>query len=550
MNDYFNLYGNGENSEEKLRELEKKGEEYLSQQECDRIEIEGEIPLHQPETKPQGEVINQSVFEEIAQSRAAKEQPSPAAPQQIQPEPSADEQQEVDDEPILPEMPVSPAAPKASAQITADEIRSNQFSAKDIKPEPEELEPELDDEPEEETERVEPMTRKEKKAKKKAIKKARRRKNRKRNIIWICVILLVSVAVAWFTIEVGRDLMGLSVNNKRTQHSFTIPEGASASDIIDTLEENDIIDFPLVFRLYSKLKHADGTFKFGTYSMYDTYNYDTIISMLQSEGAQRETVKVTIPECATVDQIEQLMVDNSICTKDQFEEVMNSDKFDQDFPFLVSIPDVVYKRMEGYLYPDTYEFFCANENYTLEDYGKSNAQAAIEKMLQGFQDHLPENYEEKVKALSKYGIRSLHDVLSLASIVDMECNGHYEQMKSVAAVFMNRLTWKNEPHFLGSTPTYYYPDNRYNTNAGPMTEVLKDGSKKSYKAGYEGLPPGAQCTVVKQAIEAVLNPDSKYLGKGYYFFVTDTDENYYYNQTLTQHNNTIAELEAKGKWDA
>ena len=565
MKDYFNLYGDGQ--EGKLRDLIKKGEESFTEDENEKAEQENkelkdDIPLYFSEVEQPDIVINQEAF---------------------------DEKEKEEEKPVV-EKPTEPAQ-----YITVDEIKNGTFKSDTQKPEPVEII--ADTQPKQETEREEitqepikeqtpeeqenlfsiPQEREHaaeeptdefddgedvfddsdvdmkvvKKAQKKAMKKASKKKKKIKNLIWILCVLIISVALALFAIKIGRDVLGITTDSEeRKAHSFSIEQGSSSDAIIDVLKENNIVEFPMVFKLYCKLKHADGTFKFGRYTMYETYNYDTVISMLQSDGAQRATVEITIPECATVDTIGDILVQNNVCTTEQFESVLKSDTFDADFPFLRNIPNTVYQRFEGYLYPNTYEVFCADETYNIEDYGTSNAELAVEKMLQSFADNLPENYEQKIKSLQKYGIDSLNDVLALASIVDLECNGEYDQMSSVAAVFMNRLVWTSEPHYLGSTPTYYYPDNRYNTNAGPMSVKDDNGNVKNYKAGYEGLPPGAQCSPVKEAIDAVLNPNKEYLGKGYYFFVTDTDKNYYYNQTLAQHNNTIDELIDKGKWDA
>ena len=555
MKDYFNLYGDGQES--KLRDLIKKGEENYTEDEKQKVEQENkelkdEIPLSFSELEQPDIEINQEAFDEKQEEEVQVKKPIQPAQFITVDEIKQDTfKSEVEKpQPVMvntqPE-PVDEPQPEPKSEEPKAEEKEDDF----LFPLPQEREPIIEEETEEVFDDSNVNMKVVKKAQKKAMKKAAKKKKRIKNLIWFLCVVIISVVLALFAIKVGRDVLGITTNEEqRKSHSFSIEQGSSSDKIIETLEENNIIEFPMVFKLYCKLKHADGTFKFGRYTMYETYNYDTVISMLQSDGAQRETVTITIPECATLDDISAILVKNNVCTAEQFESVITSDVFDADFPFLRNIPDTVYRRYEGYLYPNTYEVFCVNETYSVEEYGKSNAQLAVEKMLQSFSDNLPDDYEQKIKSLQKYGINSLNDVLSIASIVDLECNGEYDQMSSVAAIFMNRLVWDSEPHFLGSTPTYYYPDNRYNTNAGPMTVVDDNGNSQTYKAGFEGLPPGAQCAPVKQAIDAVLNPNKDYLAKGYYFFVTDTDKNYYYNQTLAQHNNTIDELINKGKWDA
>lgn len=68
------------------------------------------------------------------------------------------------------------------------------------------------------------------------------------------------------------------------------------------------------------------------------------------------------------------------------------------------------------------------------------------------------------------------------------------------------------------------------------------------KKGYEGLPPGPQCSMTIEAVKAVLYPDEKALADKYYYFVTDVNHKFYYNRTLKQHENTIASLKRQGLW--
>ena len=299
----------------------------------------------------------------------------------------------------------------------------------------------------------------------------------------------------------------------------------------------------MLFRVYLKLKGRDGTLRHGAYqlNMSAVDGYDGIINILQ-KGNEKKTVTVRIPEAATCQTIGRLLEEKGVCKYDDFRKAMKSNDYSYDF--VKAIPtDKVYFRLEGYLYPDTYDFFtCESES---ESERVENAKLAIDRMLANFQAHLNKipDLKTKIAALKKYGINSLHDALSLASIVQLECNGFNDQMSNVAAVFLGRLVW-SEPKYLGSTPTFYYPDNRYNTNNYEMTDA--DGNV--YKAGYEGLPPGPQSCVTLDALKGVLDPNTEYLGK-YYYFVTDVGHNFYYNETYLQHKNTINRLIREGKWE-
>ncbi len=355
-----------------------------------------------------------------------------------------------------------------------------------------------------------------------------------KTVIWIAAILIISVVLAGAILAGFTELFGIGKDNTCV---VVVKQGMSTAQIADLLEEKDAINYPLMFRVYLKLKGQDGTLRHGAYQFNASLGYDGIVEILQ-KGNEKESVTVRIPEGATVQSICKILEESNVCTAEQFKAAMKK-KQAYDYDFVKAIPtDKVYYRLEGYLYPDTYSFFTGMT--------QENAEFAIDRMLQNFDTKLKEqcpDYNDKIKELSEYGIYNLNDAMSLASIVQLECNGFVDEMSNVSAVFLGRLVW-SEPHYLGSTPTFYYPDNRYNTNNYKLYDP--EGNLIS-EAGYEGLPPGAQCSITIDALEAVLEPNEEYIGK-YYYFVTDSNSKFYYNKTYKQHKNTINELVNKGLW--
>ena len=355
--------------------------------------------------------------------------------------------------------------------------------------------------------------------------------------LWVLVILIVAGSFAAFTLSGVCDFFGIS--RGRTISDFTIPEDGNwgTAKIAEELYEEGIINHPTLFRIYSKIKGNDGSYQWGNYELNSEMDYGTIMYNLK-QGNHAVTVQVRIPEGANVDKIISLLEENGVCTRDQFITAM--DEMEYKYSWINQIPEnSVRYRFEGYLYPDTYNFYA-------DEPSVNNAKRAIDKMLNGFDSRLPENWKELVKAVGERlgkNDMTLNDCMAIGSILELEASGNYNEMRNVASVFYNRLTW-SEPKFLGSTPTYYYPDNRYNTNAGPMTVTNEDGTKKTYPAGSEGIPPGPQCSLTEASILACLQPSDT----SYTYFVTDKDMNFYYNKSYTAHLNTIAKLRREGKW--
>lgn len=350
----------------------------------------------------------------------------------------------------------------------------------------------------------------------------KKNKKKKRNgiptFIRILIILAISFALAASIIFAVIDFLGLTFKNDKTAE-IDIKSGFSTAQIADELHDKGVIKFPVLFRLYSKLKGADGSYQYGIYEIKDSQSYDGIINTLKTAGESGEVATVTIPEGYSVRKIAELMEKKGICSKDEFISAVKNTEYDYDF--IKDIPtQSVYYRLEGYLYPDTYHFFINSD----EKSGQSCAEKAVRKMLDKMNSVITDEMKESAE---KRGY-SIHEILTMASIVELEASGYPDDMAKVAQVFYNRLRWTDQPAMLGSTPTSDYPDSRYNTNK------------------YEGLPPGPLCSPSITAINAALNPDTSVKEC---YFVTDKNMKFYYTNSLSEHNELIEKLKSEGLWN-
>ena len=139
-----------------------------------------------------------------------------------------------------------------------------------------------------------------------------------------------------------------------------------------------------------------------------------------------------------------------------------------------------------------------------------------------------DNWTPEMRARAKELGYTMHEILTMASIVELEAGGSPGEMANVAAVFYNRLSW-DEPKRLGSSPTaeYKHGGGRYDTNTN------------------EGLPPGPLCAPSLASIRAALWPTENF---PYTYFVTDKNMQFYYNETYDKHNATIRRLKNQGLW--
>lgn len=350
--------------------------------------------------------------------------------------------------------------------------------------------------------------------------KKKKKRNRKGlpTFIRILIILAISFALAAVIILAIIDFLGLTFKNDKTAE-VDIKSGFSTAQIADELHDKGMIKFPVLFRLYSKLKGADGTFQYGFYEIKDSQSYDGIINTLKTAGESGDVATVTIPEGYSVRKIAELMEKKGVCSKNDFISAVKNTEYDYDF--IKDIPtQSVYYRLEGYLYPDTYHFFMNSDGKS----GQSCAEKAVKKMLDKMNSVITDEMKESAE---KKGF-SVHEILTMASIAELEASGYPDDMGKVAQVFYNRLRWTSQPAMLGSTPTSDYPDSRYDTNK------------------YEGLPPGPLCSPSSDAINAALNPDTSVKEC---YFVTDKNMKFYYTNSLDEHNELIERLKSEGLWN-
>jgi len=336
-----------------------------------------------------------------------------------------------------------------------------------------------------------------------------------KSIIWIVCVVAVSVGFA-YTILLGiSDYLGIGPGRGH-EIVVEIKQGSSSSKIAQTLKDEGVIKSELLFRAFSKLKGYDGQFKYGVYLLSDEEGYSSIAGKLINDGAKAETVTVMIPEMSTVDEIIDLLVEAGVSSKT---ELINAiEEMSYSYDFINDIPsEQVYWRLEGYLFPETYSFYSYDDE-------KECAKLAIMTMLGELDSRITDDMEEKA---AKMGY-SLHEVLTLASIIELEAgSADFEDKQKVAEIFYNRLKDWDAP-YLQSNPTRDYPygEGKYNT----------------YET--QGLPIGPLCSPSMESIRAALNPSTSQ--PGYYYFITDKFMNFYYNKTLQAHENKNRELINKG----
>lgn len=296
----------------------------------------------------------------------------------------------------------------------------------------------------------------------------------------------------------------------------TIPEGASIKKVAAILHEKGLIKYERAF-VKRKQKESPGEISHGTFTLNTGM---TTLQMMETMAPEKDVVKVVdhlvVPEGFTIDQIAARCEEQDICSADDFINAVKS-VTRSDFSYLADVPagiDVRY-RLEGYLFPATYEI-----------YDTTTPESLVDWMLDTFDDY----YDEEIKMRADYLGLNSYDVITKASMIEREAK-IADERRVISGVISNRL---EEGMMLQIDPTVLYPLTKgmYDRKEVLYEDLEFESPYNTYL--HEGMPIGPICNPGYDCIEAALYPeDHDYL---YYKLVdedTGTHEFYeYYDDFL------------------
>lgn len=343
-----------------------------------------------------------------------------------------------------------------------------------------------------------------------------------RSAVLAVVILGVSIILALIIITYGRDILG--INNDNTKKIITIPTGADTSEIADILEKEEIITYPSLFKIFAGLSGKDANFTAGDHELRPDMAYDTIFENLASPSlGSKDVVNIAFPEGITLVEAADLLEEQEVCMADEFIDYFNNKSkcglaYEEHLPSFTN--DKFYK-MEGYLFPDTYQF-----------YTNMDVDLVCQKILRNFNDKITERDYARMQEL---GI-SLDETIIIASMIQREA-GSIDQMTRISSVFWNRLNNPEEYPKLQSDPTTGYVEDVIKPHIDSYNKEMFD-SYDTYICN--GLPAGAICNPGYDAIQAALNPAST---EYFYFYSNLNTKETYFSRTLQEHEAWIQKVE-------
>ena len=359
-------------------------------------------------------------------------------------------------------------------------------------------------------------------------------------LLWVVVVIASSVILAGVGWMLANDLCAFTGADQDvevvvpaewfTTTTVTDEDGnteevslCDIGQVADALQDAGLIQYKWLFRLFAWVYDADEKIDQGAYVLNTNMDYMALVRGMRSTGSSAVTVEVSIPEGYNTQQIFQLLSENGVAPVEELEEAAANYEF-VDYAFLDSdlLGDV--RRVEGYLYPDTYQFYV----------GRS-AVAALDSMLSNFNSRVYSN-GELTPLFEEAAARGydFSDIITIASLIEEETDG--TDRDKIASVIYNRLECPGETSgLLQIDAALVYAAGRAITQEDYTT---LDSPYNLYQ--HTGLPPTAISNPGMSSITAALQPAET----DYYYYVLGADGKHVFSETLSEHQQNVAAASA------
>ncbi len=327
-----------------------------------------------------------------------------------------------------------------------------------------------------------------------------------RTVGYMAAVLIVSVVCAvamWFAAD---DVLALTKPDNSI--TITIKDGDSLEDVAQNLKDHGLVNYKSLFVLYGKFSNAESKISSGTFELNQMFDYHALVNGMAYASETRETVTLTFPEGYSCSQIFQLLEENGVCSVAELEDAAANNDFEMDI--LAELPYGDKNRLEGYLFPDTYDFYVDDEPVRV-----------IKKLLNNFDSKFTDEMYEAIETLNE-DIRSrmeeegsfseaeiessmmdVYKILTVASLIEKEAGSDAERT-TIASVIYNRLTTRvHELLQIDATVEYALGEHRAQITE---SDLLVDSPYNTYK--YEGLPPGPIANPGISSIMAAIYPEN------------------------------------------
>ena len=346
-------------------------------------------------------------------------------------------------------------------------------------------------------------------------------------IFIIIIIIAIVCSIFWYQ----KQLEPVDLTNSE-EITIEIESGMSTEQILEKLYENNLINNVFVSKVYIKLNEVSGL-QAGKYALSPYMSLEEILSIISNGEVIYEEISITFTEGKNMTWIAQKIAEETNNTEEQVYSLLEDEEYIESlieqYWFLTDkiLNEDIYYPLEGYLWPETYNF--------------ENVDVSVETIFETLLNQTDEMLTKYSEEITESG-GSIHQILTLASVVELEGNDA-ESRNKIASVFFNRLD--NDMTMGSDVTTYYAIQVDVNERDLYDEEINTYNPYNTRGPDMEGkLPVGPIASVSEESLYAVLNPaDTDYL-----YFVSDINGEIYFSLTYEEHQTKIEELQKQGLW--
>ena len=366
--------------------------------------------------------------------------------------------------------------------------------------------------------------------------------------VWLALILIIGINAGRMLWLCATDV--LAFDREPIVATIVVEEDDTIDTIAVKLQDAGLIRYTGLFKLYAKISNAQEDIRPGTYQFNDyesdeekvVYDYMALVSVMSPTAKFTVVEDLRVPEGSTCAQIFKLLEEKKVCTVKQLEEASMAMDL-SGYWFLEGLEQTDRYCLEGYLFPDTYDF-----------YEYDDPENVLKKMLNNFDNKFNESMRADLEELNetlaaklkkngfsqdyidehKYTVR---EVVIVASMIEKETANNLESY-TISSVIYNRLTNPGKYPYLNIDATLVYALGGKND----LTEQDKTINSPYNTYNQKGLIPGPISNPSQNSLAAALQPeDTKY-----YFYAYDPrTEEHHFTKNYDDHLDFLAELKGQ-----
>ena len=342
--------------------------------------------------------------------------------------------------------------------------------------------------------------------------------------VWLAIILVTGITLGRMLWVSAADVLAFGKEDKAV--TITIYESDTIDDIADKLHQSGLIDYPGLFKLYASFAVDEGEIDPGIWDLNARYDYHALVNMMSVSSSRKVVEDLLIPEGFTCRQIFELLEEHKVCTAVDIAAYAANGELDE-YWFLEDVARGDAYCLEGFLFPDTYDF-----------YENSSPREVLEKMLDNFDHRFTEEMKAQLNILNGNvtgNTFTVRDVIIVASMIEKE-TANTEESPKIASVIYNRLfNWGNTPAYLNIDASIVYA---LEGKTDLTTEDLRiDHPYNTYL--NVGLTPGPISNPGLASIKAALEPaETDY----YYYVLNPAAGTHQFSTTLEEHEGYVQQF--------